>query len=169
MGPNRTSNSMSNLTWGSPIEMGFNYLVRLHFYEIDPGIHVSSSRVFTIYIDYQLVEETVNVILWADDYNMPYYKDYVVMIQNKGEDSHTLAIDLHPRTDATFYDAILNGVEVFKLSDLSSNLARLNMVPPSIKDRPRWGPRGLSPGSFFFFFFLVIIFFIFVVTPLSKP
>ena len=107
-----------------------------------------------------------NVILWAHDDDMPYYKDYIVMIQNKGEDSHTLAIDLHPRTDATFCDAILNGVEVFKLSDLSSSLARLNMVPPSIRDGPRWGSKGAqSPGSNFF---LVIIFFIFVVTPLPK-
>ena len=37
MGPNRTRNSMSNLTWGSPIETGFNYLVKLHFCEMDPG------------------------------------------------------------------------------------------------------------------------------------
>ena len=168
MGPNRTSNLMSNLTWGSPIETGFNYPMRLHFCEIDTRIHVSSSSVFTIYTDYQLAKEMANVILWADDNNTPYYKDYVVMIQNKGEDSHTLAIDLHPRTYATFYDAILNGVEVFKLSDLSSNLARLNMIPPLIRDRPRWGPRGPAPGSFLFFF-LVIIFFIFVVTLLSKP
>ena len=39
MGPNRTRNSMSNLTWGLTVETGFNYLVRLHFCEIDPGVH----------------------------------------------------------------------------------------------------------------------------------
>ena len=158
MRPNRTSNSMSNLTWGSPMEIGFNYPMRLHFCEIDTRIHVSSSSVFTIYTDYQLAKEMANVILWADDNNTPYYKDYVVMIQNKGEDSHTLAIDLHPKTYATFYDAILNGVEVFKLSDLSSNLARLNMIPPLIRDRPRWGPRGPVPRVLFFFFFSYNIF-----------
>ncbi|XP_030964471.1 receptor-like protein kinase FERONIA [Quercus lobata] len=125
-----TRDSMSNLTWGLPVETRFNYRVRLHFCEIDLGIHFSGTREFTIYIDYQLAEETADVILWADDNNTSYYKDYVVMIQNKGEDSHTLAIDLHPRTDATLSDAILNGVEVFKLGDLSGNLAGLNMVPP---------------------------------------
>ena len=98
--------------------------------EIEPWIHVSGTREFTIYIDYQLAQETADVILWADDNDTSYYKDYVVMIQNKGEDSHTLAIDLHPRTDATLSDAILNGVEVFTLGDLSGNLAGLNMVPP---------------------------------------
>nr|POE55821.1 receptor-like protein kinase feronia [Quercus suber] len=133
MGPDRIRNSMSNLTWELPVETGFNYLVRLHFCEIDPGIHVSGSRVFTIYVDYQLAEETADVISWADNSDTPYYKDYVVMIQNKGEDSHTLAIDLHPRTDATFRDAILNGAEVFKLSDPSGNLASVNMAPPSAR------------------------------------
>ena len=59
-----------------------------------------------------------NVILWANDDDKPYYKDYVVIIQNKGEDSHTLAIDLHPRTNATFCNANLNGVEVFKLQPI---------------------------------------------------
>ncbi|XP_050279677.1 receptor-like protein kinase FERONIA isoform X1 [Quercus robur] len=136
MGPNRTRNSMSNLTWGFPVETGFNYLVRLHFCEIDPHIQISGIREFTIYIDYQLAEETADVILWADDNDTPYYKDYVVMIQNKGEDSHTLAIDLQPRTDAALCDAILNGVEVFKLSDPSGNLAGLNMVPPPMDQQP---------------------------------
>nr|POF20729.1 receptor-like protein kinase feronia [Quercus suber] len=111
MGPNRTRNSMSNLTWGLPVETGFKYLVRLHFCEIDPEIQISGIREFTIYIDYQLAEETADVILWAGNNDTPYYKDYVVMIQNKGEDNHTLAIDLHPGTDTTLRDAILNGVK----------------------------------------------------------
>ena len=131
MGPNRTRNSMSNLTWGLPVETGFNYLVRLHFCEIDSKIHVSGTRVFAIYVDYQLAEETADVISWADNSYTPYYKDYVVMIQNKGEDTHQLSIDLQPRTsEGTLIDAILNGVEVFKLSNPDGNLARLHMVPP---------------------------------------
>nr|POE92654.1 receptor-like protein kinase feronia [Quercus suber] len=75
-----------------------------------------------------------NIVGYYND--TPYHKDYVVRIQNEGEDTHTLAIDLHPRTDATLRDAILNGVEVFKLSDLSGNLAGLNMVPPPMDQQP---------------------------------
>ncbi|XP_023906325.1 receptor-like protein kinase FERONIA [Quercus suber] len=123
MGPDRTKNMQSNLTWGLLVDTGFNYLVRLHFCEIESEIHASGTREFYIYIDYQLAEERADVLLWTDDNDTPYYKDYVVMIKNKGNDTHLLSIDLHSRLDADLIDAILNGVEVFKLSDSDNNLA----------------------------------------------
>ncbi|GMY14045.1 receptor-like protein kinase feronia [Fagus crenata] len=130
MGRNKSKNMVSNLTWGLPIDTGFNYLVRLHFCEIEPLIKFDGERVFIIYIDYQVAEERTDVISWTDSNDTPYFKDYVVMIQKKGEDNHTLSIDLHPRTDGTLRDAILNGVEVFKLSNADGNLAGPSMVPP---------------------------------------
>ncbi|KAL0004456.1 hypothetical protein SO802_012017 [Lithocarpus litseifolius] len=131
MGPNRTRNSLSNLTWGLPVDTGFNYLVRLHFCELEPAINATGTREFSIYIDSTLAEERADIILWTDSNDTPHYKDYVVMIQNKGEGSHVLSIDLHPVSDSVFLDAILNGVEVFKLSNPDGNLAaRLNMVLP---------------------------------------
>ena len=48
------------------------------------------------------------------------------MMRKKGVDdnnNHILYIDLHPKSDGTFNDAILNGVEVFKLSKPDGNLA----------------------------------------------
>ncbi|XP_050289037.1 receptor-like protein kinase FERONIA isoform X1 [Quercus robur] len=123
MGPDRTKNKQSNLTWGLPVDTGFNYLVRLHFCEIESEIHATGIREFYIYIDYQLAEERADVLLWTDDNDTPYYKDYVVMIKNKGNDTHLLSIDLQSRLDADLIDAILNGVEVFKLSDSDNNLA----------------------------------------------
>ena len=132
MGPNRAKNKQSNLTWGLPVDTGFNYLVRLHFCELESEIIAIGDREFTIYIDYQLAEDKADVISWTGSNDTPHYKDYVVMIQNKGEDTHLLSIDLQPMTsEGTLIDAILNGVEVFKLSNPDGNLAaRLNMVLP---------------------------------------
>ena len=55
---------------------------------------------------------------------------------------HLLSIDLHPITeentnldDILIHDAILNGVEVFKLSNPDGNLARPNDVAPSLLDQ----------------------------------
>ncbi|XP_050249378.1 receptor-like protein kinase FERONIA [Quercus robur] len=136
MGPNSTRNLMSNLTWGLLVDTGFNYLVRLHFCEIEPNISIPGVRRFNIYIDYQQAEEAADVVLWTDSNYRPYFKDYVVMIRNKGEDKHLLSIDLQPRSDSILWDAILNGVEVFKLSDQYGNLAGPNMVPPLLDQEP---------------------------------
>nr|POE89174.1 receptor-like protein kinase feronia [Quercus suber] len=96
MGPDSNRNRQSNLTWGLPVDTGFNYLVRLHFCEIEPEIHASGNREFYIYINYQLAEERADVLLWTDDNDTPYYKDYVVMIKNKGNDTHLLGQPTSP-------------------------------------------------------------------------
>ncbi|XP_023924808.1 receptor-like protein kinase FERONIA [Quercus suber] len=136
MGSNSTRNLMSNLTWGLLVDTGFNYLVRLHFCEIEPNISIPGVRRFNIYIDYQQAEEAADVVLWTESSYRPYFKDYVVMIRNKGEDKHLLSIDLQPRSDSVLWDAILNGVEVFKLSDQYGNLGGPNMVPPPLDQEP---------------------------------
>uniref|UniRef100_A0A2N9IQI0 Protein kinase domain-containing protein n=1 Tax=Fagus sylvatica TaxID=28930 RepID=A0A2N9IQI0_FAGSY len=142
---NETYNLHSNLTWGLPVDLGFNYLVRLHFCEIDPNINYSGERRFIINIDHQLAQEDADIIFWTENRDTAFYMDYVVMIQDKGVDEgkkHNLSIDLHPRIEGTFHDAILNGVEVFKLSNKDNNLAGPEMVPflPSLianKSKPK--------------------------------
>ena len=81
-----------------------------------------------------LAELGADVILWTDERVTPFYKDYVVKIQNKGvkDNNHVLSIDLHPDTGATSDDAILNGVEVFKLSNSDGNLAGPSQMLPSL-------------------------------------
>jgi hypothetical protein len=61
MGPNNTKNLQSNLTWGLPVDSGFNYLVRLHFCELIIN-KIFGQRRFIIYIDYQLAEEDADVL-----------------------------------------------------------------------------------------------------------
>ncbi|KAK4602957.1 hypothetical protein RGQ29_011803 [Quercus rubra] len=135
MGTNQNLNKQSNLTWELQVDSGFRYLVRLHFCEIDLNINSPGERLFVIDIDYQLAEPNADVIGWTESRDTPIYKDYVVMIQKKGnEDNHTLSIDLHPATDGTFDDAILNGVEVFKLSDQTGNLAGSSEMLPTPRD-----------------------------------
>ncbi|XP_030948917.1 receptor-like protein kinase FERONIA [Quercus lobata] len=133
MGFNRTKNRLSNLTWGLPVDTGFNYLVRLHFCEIDPNIYFVGLWRFIIYIDSLLAEQEADVIGWTDKIGRPVYKDYVVNIRKKGDEgSHNLSIDLHPITTFSNDEAILNGVEVFKLSNSDGNLAGPSEMLPTL-------------------------------------
>ena len=109
------------LDWELPVDSGFNYLVRLHFCELDLNISLISQRSFEIGIDGHSAEDDADVIWWTGNRDTPIYKDYVVLSkEEKVEDNNKfLPIGIF----STRYDdnrpnlngVILNGVEVFKL------------------------------------------------------
>lgn len=130
MGPNGNINVNYNLTWIFSIDSGFTYLVRLHFCEVSPGIDKTNQRVFSIFIGNQTAEKTADVVAWAGAAGVAMYKDYVVFIPNGGP-QQDLWLGLHPNTETKpqWYDSILNGVEIFKISDSNGNLAGPNPIP----------------------------------------
>ncbi|KAE8661361.1 putative Malectin/receptor protein kinase family protein [Hibiscus syriacus] len=142
MGNNGTENLLYNLTWILPVDSGFRYLVRLHFCEFDPLVEEMSDRRFRIFIDNKTADAAFSVIEEAGGNGKPTYMDYVVMIGNVSDKSeHSLFIALHPNEDFSGYtDAILNGLEVFKLNNSGGNLARPNSLP----NRPTAGTERTS-------------------------
>jgi hypothetical protein len=149
MGPNRAKNLLSNLTWRLPVDSGFNFLVRLHFCEISPQITKAIERPFIIYIDNKTAEENADVILWSGRGETPVYKDYVVRIQDKGvHDKIDLLVALHPKYNTyAINDAILNGMEVFKLSNSDGNLAVAGPDPKSFPSQRRLNNLLQQPAS----------------------
>lgn len=134
MGLNKTDNKHYNLTWEFPVDSGFSYLVRLHFCEFQPEIFDISMRVFIIYIANQTAETHADVFQWtADGSGVPIYKDYVVyMGQGHGNKVNlSIALQANPVDWKTVYnDALLNGLEIFKISS-NNNLAGPNPDSPS--------------------------------------
>ncbi|KAL0347588.1 UNVERIFIED_CONTAM: Receptor-like protein kinase FERONIA [Sesamum calycinum] len=130
MGPNASVNQNFNLTWVFNIDSGFSYLVRLHFCEITDVIYKVNQRVFTIFLNNQTAEQAADVIAWAGSNGVPVHRDYVVVVPN-GPPQQLLWLDLHPYTASKpqYYDAILNGVEIFKINDTTGNLAGPNPDP----------------------------------------
>ncbi|KAL5974828.1 hypothetical protein ACLOJK_031500 [Asimina triloba] len=124
-------NQYYNLTWIFPVDAGFNYLVRLHFCEIKSVIYKQNQRVFKIFLHNQTAEKGADVILWGGKKNgVPVYQDYFVLMSY--DTSPELWVALHPNTasGSQYYDAILNGIEIFKLSDHGGNLGGPNAVLP---------------------------------------
>ncbi|XP_010252026.1 PREDICTED: receptor-like protein kinase FERONIA [Nelumbo nucifera] len=135
MGPNASVNVNYNLTWIFQVDPGFSYLVRLHFCEIQSVINKINERVFQIFINNQTADDGADVVGWANGNGIPTYKDYVVLVP-KGNVQQDLWLALHPATVSkpVYYDAILNGVEIFKLSDPTGNLAGPNPIPAPRQD-----------------------------------
>ncbi|XP_021290597.1 receptor-like protein kinase FERONIA isoform X2 [Herrania umbratica] len=132
MGPSAEINVNYNLTWMFSIDSGFSYLVRLHFCEFTENITKINQRVFDVFLNNQTADPGVDVIALAgEQVDAPVHRDYVVLVPPGGSPQQDLWLALHPSTSQKpqYYDAILNGVEIFKISDPKSNLAGLNPTP----------------------------------------
>ncbi|KAE8701323.1 putative Malectin/receptor-like protein kinase family protein [Hibiscus syriacus] len=118
MGTNKTGNENYNLTWEFPVDSGFNYFVRLHFCEFQSDRTQQGDRVFEIFLANLTAEIRADVMAWSGGHGIPVYKDYVVPIGSQGnQKQQNLSIALHPSPASTSRssDAILNGLEIFKL------------------------------------------------------
>ncbi|XP_021893866.1 receptor-like protein kinase FERONIA [Carica papaya] len=136
MGPNSQINLNYNLTWIFSVDPSFNFLVRLHFCEVIENITKINERVFSIFLNNQTAEESADVIAWAQNNGVPVYKDYVVLGPG-GSSQQDLWLALHPNTATKpqYYDSILNGVEIFKISDENGNLAGPNPIPGPVQEK----------------------------------
>ncbi|BFG26511.1 hypothetical protein CerSpe_127850 [Prunus speciosa] len=138
MGNNNTRNkSYKNLTWEFPVDPKFLYLIRLHFCEFEPEIMDTGDRSFLIYVENQLAEPRADIIVWSGGNGRPIYRDYVVFMPAGPDQKKVklfLALQANPRDWMTKYnDVLLNGLELFKLSDTNGNLAGPNPDPPPPK------------------------------------
>ncbi|KAK9923020.1 hypothetical protein M0R45_031455 [Rubus argutus] len=137
MGMNKTINKSYNLTWVFPLDPKFYYLVRLHFCEFEPDIIKLGDRSFQIYMANQTVEELADVIGWSGGNGNPVYRDYVVGMfmppvgGRKKVDLFLVLAALQNDSNTSYNDAILNGLEIFKLNNSIGNLAGPNPYPPT--------------------------------------
>ncbi|KDP27915.1 hypothetical protein JCGZ_18995 [Jatropha curcas] len=149
MGVDNRVNSQYNLTWILSIDANFTYLVRLHFCEL---VYTRvNQRTFNIFINNQTAQEGADVIGWAGAKATPFYKDFAIAVPDKAGDDQ-IWVALHPAVEMKpeYYDAILNGLEVFKVSDATGNLAGPNPVPSDMlleaeaKEAKEFSSKGLD-------------------------
>ncbi|KAL9262459.1 Receptor-like protein [Drosera capensis] len=144
MGNDGAINLKYNLTWIFPVDSGFFYLIRLHFCNLFANMTMVNQLVFDIYINNQTAYSGYDVVYVAGGNGIPLQSDYVVLVlsgcgQDKRED---LWLALHPDTSQKpqYYDAFLNGIEIFKLNDSSGNLA--GRTKEAYVMTPAYGPHA---------------------------
>ncbi|CAD5187354.1 unnamed protein product [Musa acuminata subsp. malaccensis] len=122
MSDNEVVEKRFNVSWRFDIDPNFDYLVRLHFCELI--YDKQNQRIFRIYINNKTAAEEYDVFIRAGGMNKAYHEDYVDIVPQQID---TLWLQLGPDSSigALGIDAILNGVEIFKLSR-NGNLAHVS-------------------------------------------
>ncbi|XP_052206430.1 receptor-like protein kinase THESEUS 1 [Diospyros lotus] len=130
-----------NITWVLPVEPNFTYFIRVHFCNI-----VSESNlVFSLYINSNLASPSRDLSTLAGDLEVPLYKDFV---SNSLADSDTLTISVGPDTASDITNAILNGLEVMKVSNEARSLDGLSPVEHLVPVSPSENNKvGIVVGS----------------------
>ncbi|KAK4347405.1 hypothetical protein RND71_033744 [Anisodus tanguticus] len=108
-----------NMSWKLDVDPDFDYVIRLHFCEFD--YNKPSQRIFKIYINNKTAADNYDIYSRAGGMNKAYHEDYFDVMPSK---SSSLWVQLGPdtTTGSAGTDALLNGLELFKLSQ-NGNLA----------------------------------------------
>ncbi|CAI0433909.1 unnamed protein product [Linum tenue] len=119
-------NSKYNLTWKFSVDPNFTYVIRMHF--CDFLMTRPNQRIFDIYINNQTAQGDDNALdpVGTAGAGVPFYKDYGIFVRGKAD----ILIELHPSmfSQPEFLDAILNGLEIFKMA-ASRSLAGSSWLP----------------------------------------
>ncbi|KAF5961927.1 hypothetical protein HYC85_003136 [Camellia sinensis] len=144
MGKEPLINLQYNLTWIFTVDSGFQYLARLHFCEFLPHMTQENDRIFSVYMNNQTADQEVDVIHLSGGNGIPVFKDYVLLVPAvDGLRKVDLWLAMHPNMHSKpmYADAILNGLEIFKLNQSNGSLAGPNpayvMVPAQRAPYPK--------------------------------
>ncbi|MCO5574779.1 hypothetical protein L7F22_028571 [Adiantum nelumboides] len=136
-------NMQFNLTWNFSVDANFTYYIRLHFCELEHTM--LNVRVFDIYINNQLAYLAYDVVGAAGGPFIATILDFAVPFQP--DDAPYITVELHPNNSShpRYYNAILNGLEIFKMNDSSGNLQ--GPLPPPLAVPLLPDPSSSSKGT----------------------
>ncbi|XP_042498731.1 receptor-like protein kinase THESEUS 1 [Macadamia integrifolia] len=133
MGDPNVPNQNFNVTWVFPVDPNFMYFIRLHFCDIVS--RTLYDLVFNAYINSDTAISSLDLSTLTGNLATPYYKDF---ISNSSIDSDTITVSVGPDTMADITGAILNGLEIMKISNDARSLDGLisveGLLPKSSKN-----------------------------------
>lgn len=150
-----------NVSWSFNVDPDFDYLVRLHFCELE--YDKAEQRKFKIYINNKTAAENYDVFAKAGGKNKAFHEDF---LDAASPQMDTLWVQLGSESSAgpAATDALLNGMEIFKVSR-NGNLAHptvriggFNSAMGKPKRSPKWVLIGAAAGLVIFVSIVGVIF-----------
>ncbi|KAL8536273.1 hypothetical protein ACS0TY_011774 [Phlomoides rotata] len=129
-------NRVNKMSWRVSVDVGFRYLVRIHFCELGLKMVEAGRKDFKLVINQMIVSTSGDFFQERGNHSFLLYKNYMVIVEgHKREGKHDIFLSL--QSDHVFLDrhGPLEGFEVFKLSNHDYNLASPNPLPPK-RDSP---------------------------------
>ncbi|PSS16212.1 Receptor-like protein kinase THESEUS [Actinidia chinensis var. chinensis] len=143
MGNANVPNVNFNITWVFTVDPDFIYFVRVHFCDIVSK--AMNSLVFNLYINSDIALGSFDLSTLTGDLSVPFYKDFV---SNSSTDSNTLTVSVGPDTMADITNAIMNGLEIMKISNEARSLDGLLPVETILPVSPSKKSKiGIIVGS----------------------
>ncbi|KAM0929435.1 hypothetical protein ACQ4PT_001521 [Festuca glaucescens] len=119
MASTNTTNARFNITWQMVAEPGFRYLIRLHFSDIVSK--ALNSLFFNVYVNGMMGVANLDLSSLTMGLAVAYYKDLIV--ESSSIINSTLVVQVGlGTTDSGDPNAILNGLEIMKISNEASSL-----------------------------------------------
>ncbi|WOL17164.1 hypothetical protein Cni_G25953 [Canna indica] len=108
-----------NVTWRFDVDSSFGYFIRLHFCDIISK--TLNDLYFNVYINGRMAISGLDLSTITSGLAMPYYKDFVL---NASVATERITIQVGPMKDSPGgkADALLNGVEILKMSNSVGSL-----------------------------------------------
>ncbi|CAL9090307.1 unnamed protein product [Musa textilis] len=138
MANSNTADPNFNITWEMAADPAFSYLVRMHFCDI-----VSKSLnalYFNVYINGLMAVSTLDLSSLTSGLAVAYYKDFAVNATTITNSTILVQVGPTPDSASGTPNAILNGLEVMKMSNAAGSLDGLFAVDGSYHG-------GAAPGS----------------------
>ncbi|XP_058073219.1 receptor-like protein kinase THESEUS 1 [Magnolia sinica] len=143
MGNPNVANLNFNVTWVFSVDPSFVYLVRLHFCDIVSM--AMNDLVFNVYINSDIAIASLDLSSKTGGLAVPYYKDF---ISNSSTNSSTMYVSVGPDVMANTANAILNGLEIMKISNGAGSLDGPSPVDGFLlKSRSKKSKTGIVIGS----------------------
>ncbi|KAJ9175619.1 hypothetical protein P3X46_014160 [Hevea brasiliensis] len=142
----------ANVTWLFNVDPGFDYLVRFHFCDILP--RPSARFYFNVYIGSSAVVQYLDLLNRTSDVGVPYFMDVITRVTG----SRMLNVSVGPSNNVQYPNALLNGLEVMKISNSKESLDVLDSFSPESSKTKVILIVGLAVGLFIIFVLALVLF-----------